>query len=714
MIKPMVIGAKDDSLVRSSSSSSRFATIPWLKLLWQRLYVPQLSRRKRQQSGAAVESLEARLLLTAPAMTDLEQYMLELVNRARANPNAEAARYGIGLNAGLPTGTISAAAKQPLAPQQQLIAAARLHSQDMLDRDYFSHVTLGVSSTPDKEIIRRAQQQKYSQVVADGTKPFVGETIGWWPVSAAGSNTTLLDAIHEELFRSTLHRPVTLNPAFEELGVGTKRGSFRVPGTGPTHPSTEMVTQDFGNRNQNPYLTGVVYTDLNSNRFYTIGESIRGGTVTAVNVTTGVEYSDTIGVSGAYGFVVPPGTYSVTATVTVNGLSKTFRKSTNKVVGSDNVKVDFETNSDPLVPAPIRPVVDLNGSAAGIDFTRSYTAGSGAVTIMDPNATVTDADSLNLQSATITLASPAATESLSITGAPTTITVAAYNATTGVLKLTGDASLANYRTAIRLLRYTDSRVSATGSKTVTIIVNDGGLSSAPATVTIQRIPAAVPGDMDGDGQVTTQDGNLITLILLGASDATLQQLRTPGSAATVAQIRASFERDRSRVDIDNNGTTTTQDGNLIVLVKLGASDSILELLRGPANTPDTRKNAAQIRTAVQSLIAGPTALTSDSRSALARPPFSSPVPPANDSVSLNSVQSDLYDVGYDAEAVVVIQLEISPAPGAELNRSEAFLRPREALLVSGMIGGGNSRDAMDESDDFLATLRIDNQLLQAF
>ncbi|MCA9012503.1 MAG: hypothetical protein KDB01_22285, partial [Planctomycetaceae bacterium] len=501
---------------------------------------------------------------------------------------------------------------------------------------------------------------------------------------------------------------------FEELGIGAKRGPFRAPGTATTLPSAEMVTQDFGNRNQDPYLTGVVYTDLNNNRFYTIGESIRGGTVTAVNLTTGVKYSDTIGVSGAYGFVVPPGTYAVTATVTLNGVSKTFKKSTNKVVGNDNVKVDFETNSDPLVPAPVRPVVDLNGSAAGIDANTSYTAGGGAVTIVDSNATVTDADSPNLQSATITLVSPAATESLSITGAPSTITVAAYNATSGILRLTGNASLAHYRTAIRLLKYTDSRVSATGNKTVKVIVNDGGLSSAPATITIQRIPAAVPGDMDGDGQITTQDGNLVTLILLGASDATLQQLRTPGSTATVAQIRASFERYKSRMDIDNNGTTTTQDGNLIVLVKLGASDSVLELLRGPANTPDTRNNAAQIRAAVQSLVAGPAAFTPDSSSALAEPLISAQGLPATVSVPLISVQSDLFNAKSNDEAVVSMQPETSRAAGHDLKRSEADLRPRAPLLVSGMMSSGSRREAVDEIDSFFASLRVDHQLQQAF
>lgn len=43
--------------------------------------------------------------------TALEQYVLELVNRARADPAAEAARLGIDLNQGLGAGQITTAAK---------------------------------------------------------------------------------------------------------------------------------------------------------------------------------------------------------------------------------------------------------------------------------------------------------------------------------------------------------------------------------------------------------------------------------------------------------------------------------------------------------------------------------------------------------------------------------------------------------------------------
>ena len=55
-----------------------------------------------------------------------EQYMLELINRARSNPNAEAGLYSLtDLNQGLSPGTITSDPKQPLAFNLFLIDSAR-------------------------------------------------------------------------------------------------------------------------------------------------------------------------------------------------------------------------------------------------------------------------------------------------------------------------------------------------------------------------------------------------------------------------------------------------------------------------------------------------------------------------------------------------------------------------------------------------------------
>ena len=79
-----------------------------------------------------------------------EQYMLELMNHARSNPGAEAARLGIGLNDGVAAGTLSGAPEQPLAFNPQLIDAAQQHSAWMLATDTFSHTGANGSSPGDR------------------------------------------------------------------------------------------------------------------------------------------------------------------------------------------------------------------------------------------------------------------------------------------------------------------------------------------------------------------------------------------------------------------------------------------------------------------------------------------------------------------------------------------------------------------------------------
>ncbi len=131
-----------------------------------------------------------------------------------------------------------------------------------------------------------------------------------------------------------------LNPPYEEVGTGIRYGQFTQGGT--TY-NAAMVTENFGVRNIDPYITGVVYTDTNANDFYDIGESIRSGNITATNVNTGATFTDTIGNSGAYGVIVPAGVYSVRASYTVNGIATSSTRLV--TVNSDNVKVDFDTTT---------------------------------------------------------------------------------------------------------------------------------------------------------------------------------------------------------------------------------------------------------------------------------------------------------------------------------------------------------------------------------
>jgi hypothetical protein len=303
----------------------------------------------RTSGSLTVDALESRILPAGIMMTDYEQLLLELVNRARANPGAEATRLGIGLNSGLPANTISNTPKQPLAPHQSLIDAAQGHAQDMLDRDYFDHDTNGTMNGPPE----RAAAAGYPS-------SSVGENIAW------GGTTGVLDQLqavhdrHRGLFNSPGHRTNMMDPDYEEVGMGVRYGQYTHLGT--TYNAI-MVVEDFGIRTVNPFITGVVFTDSDSDDFYDVGEAIRSGTVTATNTATGAVYSTMIGNSGGYGILVPAGTYSVTASYSVAGVPQL--SSRNVTVGSENLKVDFDSTDPAAVTLSITaPVTALNETGA--------------------------------------------------------------------------------------------------------------------------------------------------------------------------------------------------------------------------------------------------------------------------------------------------------------------------------------------------------------
>lgn len=260
-------------------------------------------------------------------MTNQEQLLVELVNRARGNPVAEAARFGIDLNADIAPGTISPTPKQPLAPHQLLINSAGLHSQDMLDRDYFDH------NTPEgKTPTNRAAAAGYTGSVNEN----ISLGLDTRPID---TNQGVLDR-NRSLFRSSGHRENILRELSRELGVGNRNGIYT---ENNTNWNASMVTEVFG-VGSSAYLTGVVFEDrIVVNNFYDIGEGSSDIVVTATS-TSGQSFQTITGTSGGYSLPLASGSYNVI--FSKNGLTSGAGRSIS--IGTQNVKVDF---TDPLTIA---------------------------------------------------------------------------------------------------------------------------------------------------------------------------------------------------------------------------------------------------------------------------------------------------------------------------------------------------------------------------
>ena len=314
------------------------------------------------QPLALVEPLEPRQLLTAVLPSNNEQLLLELTNRARANPTAEAKRYGIALNEGLLAGTISKSPKQPLAFNPFLIDAARIHSQDMLDNDFFDHPGSDGSMPQDR--------MASSGYFFDPTKSRGnGENIAWqgtYPTTPNQANVTF--ELHKGLFvdkgiEHRGHRLNILNPSFREVGMGTLSGIFTA---NSQDYNSVMITEDFAYVENGAFLTGVAYTDRKKDDdFYTPGEGIRVN-ISAKRKSDNAVFTTKSWASGGYSLKLPPGAYTVTASGTPLGTTLTYQV----VIANKNVKLDIvKPGTADLTP----PIAFLNASALTSTGKASYT-----------------------------------------------------------------------------------------------------------------------------------------------------------------------------------------------------------------------------------------------------------------------------------------------------------------------------------------------------
>lgn len=302
-----------------------------------------------KRPGSWLESLETRRMLSAVYPTDMEQYVIELINRARANPAAEAARYGIDLNEGLAAGTISRAAKQPVAVTPYLVDSARKQSQWMIDNTAFSHTGANGSSPSDR--------MKGAGYVFSGSWSWA-ENIALRSYKTNAPHADVYEAMENDLFTDIGigdrgHRVNLLSDVNNEVGVGAASGKY-------SYYNATIVTQDFASSGNSTFLTGVAYTDaVTKDKFYTPGEGLSGVTVTATRASDGAVFTAKTWASGGYSLKLGAGTYKVTAAGGTLGKSITYDS---VAIGQKNVKRDFTsggtvaTTPPPPTTTPLPPV----------------------------------------------------------------------------------------------------------------------------------------------------------------------------------------------------------------------------------------------------------------------------------------------------------------------------------------------------------------------
>jgi hypothetical protein len=354
------------------------------------------------------------------------QYLLELLNRARANPVAEAgllanstdpnvqgAMHAFSVNttimqtqfATLPTGL------PPLAFNPYLLQSSLLHSEDMNTGNFQGHQNSAnppgglTPNLPEATAFpNRLQVAGYTDYAGAAENVYAyGVTddeihasfeIDWgnateeFETSTGNINTYPSQGgmqyppghrynDHEQSFDPDSNTTTTV--PLREIGISISSNST---GTGdPTkHTGPFIATYDIGLHNSDTdtaFITGVVYTDNRGTNFYAPGEGIGNVSVTAIASIDGSSTSGITANSGGYAVPVPgPGTYSVTfsgggvANYTANvTVVNTFSSNNN----GDNVKLDYILPSalppPPTITVQPQPIAVLPGGNVSFSVT---------------------------------------------------------------------------------------------------------------------------------------------------------------------------------------------------------------------------------------------------------------------------------------------------------------------------------------------------------
>lgn len=302
--------------------------------------------------------------------SELEQFYLELINRARANPNGEVMRLSSlewgdngspaspNLNEGLPGGTISSSAKQPLAFSEALIDSASNYSDFLLAIEKFNHNENGTSRDR-----MAAAGYPFGHTWGSGENLALTTSTGPHPVDEERAEDHHANLFIDNNVSGRGHRTNLMDPDFREIGIAIRADSDLESFFPPTESGNAFIndvlsTQNFAHSNDRVFVTGVIFYDTNFNGFYDVGESAGQLDLEVKNAGNAtVRTGSTFG-SGGYSINMsglPSGSYTILVTDSANDtdtISFSWGESTN--VKADLLDPAF--TAPPVIPPP-RPSV---------------------------------------------------------------------------------------------------------------------------------------------------------------------------------------------------------------------------------------------------------------------------------------------------------------------------------------------------------------------
>ena len=199
-------------------------------------------------------------------------------------------------------------------------------------------------------------------------------------------------------------------------------------------------------------------------------------------------------------------------------------------------------------------VASVNDAPALGGLQAAASAPVDATVTLQPNVTLSDPDvGAMVAGATVAIAAPTNGDRLSVTA--TAGIASSYNATTGVLTLSGAASDLAYQQALRSVTYLHDGTTDAGSRTITFAVTDDQGATARATETVSVAgytqpatggAASVPTNLDVQQAFPTQTSNLLRA---SANDPALQTPTSPLYAQAQAEKAIAAQLDSGQIGL---------------------------------------------------------------------------------------------------------------------------------------------------------------------
>jgi uncharacterized protein YkwD len=310
-----------------------------------------------------------------------EQYLLELTNRIRLDPEPELDRILVTRDREVSNAldyfetNLTVLRQQwkelepapPLAWSGELHNSAETHNQRMIAADTQSHF---LPNEPG--LIDRMRDAGYDpSSVAENIFAYpdsieaahAGFAIDW----GVGPHGIQEPAGHRISMTNGLYREVGIDIT-EERNPNTSVGTF-------------VVTQHFGIDRKavwgmgDAYLVGVVYTDaIKDDDFYTPGEGLGGVTITVSDLVSDRVFSTKTWDAGGYQIALPRGSYRVDFTVDLNDDGAIEVVSRQIEMGKENFKLDWiadlEQLSATIANGSINPALTNTTTAEAIERSR--------------------------------------------------------------------------------------------------------------------------------------------------------------------------------------------------------------------------------------------------------------------------------------------------------------------------------------------------------